>query len=91
MTIDVGETIVDQDIYGHPVGVHYKGSDTYKTKLGAFCTLGTYAMIFFNLTVLIIAFNDGSKRDEKFLESIFDRFTSDQFNLQDQNMELVLF
>ena len=83
MTIDIGEKIVDQDVYGHPVGVHYKGSDTFKTKLGAFCTLGTYVMIFFNLTVLMVAYMDDSRREEKFLESLFDRFKSDQFNLQD--------
>ena len=77
MTIDIGEKIIVQDVYGHPVGVHYKGSDTYKTRLGAFCTLATYALIFFNLTVLIVAFMNESKRDEKFLESLFDRFKSE--------------
>ena len=58
MKFDIGEKIVNQDVYGHPVVVHYKGSDKYKTKMGAFCTLVTYAMVFFNVTVLIVAFFD---------------------------------
>ena len=91
MAIKFGEKVVDWDVYGHPVGVHYKGSDTYKTKLGAFCTLVAYALMFFNLTVLIVAYMDESKRDEKYLESLLDRFKSDKFNFQDQNMELTLF
>lgn len=83
MTIDIGEKLVDQDVYGHPVGVHYKGSDTYKTRLGAFCTLATYVLVFFNFTVLIVAFMDESRRDEKYLESLFDKFKSEKFNLKD--------
>ena len=33
------------DMYGHPVGVNYKGSDAYKTRLGALVTLLTYLLI----------------------------------------------
>jgi len=32
-------------MYGHPVGVNYKGSDVYKTRLGALLTLLTYLVI----------------------------------------------
>ena len=53
--------LVDFDIYGHPIGVHFKGSDMFKTKLGALLTLMTYILIIFNLTTLIISFFDNSR------------------------------
>ena len=49
------------DIYGHAVGVHYKGSDTFKTRMGALCTFITYALMTVNLITLISAFLDGSQ------------------------------
>ena len=36
------------DFYGHPVGVHYRGSGTYKTKLGALCSLITVVLVLIN-------------------------------------------
>ena len=47
MPVALAQKLVDQDIYGHQVGVHYKGSDTYKTKLGALFTVATYVLIGF--------------------------------------------
>lgn len=56
--------LVDRDFYGHPVTVQYKGSSVYNTKVGAFFTLMTYALILFNLITLIQAFFDGSRQQE---------------------------
>ena len=55
------EIFKDVDIFGHPIRINYKGSDTYKTKLGAFVTLLTYALILFNTITLTQAFIDHSK------------------------------
>ena len=33
------------DIYGEPVGVNFKGSNTYQTKMGATATLISYLLI----------------------------------------------
>ena len=54
--------LVGQDIYGHPISVLYRGSDYYKTRLGAFFTLATYVLIAINTIQLIVAFNNGSKQ-----------------------------
>ena len=59
------QIIVDRDIYGHNIGVHYKGSDSFKTRLGAFITLITYLLISYNSERLLVAFKDGSKQEEK--------------------------
>ena len=36
------------DFYGHSVGVHYRGSGTYKTKFGALCSLLTVVLVLMN-------------------------------------------
>ena len=50
------QVIQSQDIYGHAIGVHYKGEDKFKTYLGSFCTLAVYVLMFVNLTTLIVSF-----------------------------------
>ena len=47
------DKLVDQDIYGHKIGINYKGSGAYKTKLGACFTLATYVLMGINLVTLI--------------------------------------
>ena len=81
---------VDLDIYGHPVGVHFKGSNKFKTKLGTFMTLVTYALILFNLGSLIIAFFDSSKQKENVQEKVIDSIDSGPFTLAENNIEFTL-
>lgn len=40
----IGAWVHDLDIFGHPVTVFYKGSDTYKTRLGVLCTFAVYTL-----------------------------------------------
>ena len=61
MTSKFEEFIVGQDIFGHVIGVNYKGRGTFQTRLGAFCTFLTYMAILINFLSVIIAFNNGSK------------------------------
>ena len=56
--------LVGQDIYGHPIGVNYQGSDKFKTVLGALCTLLTNAFILITFITLFGAFLDHSKQEE---------------------------
>ena len=55
---EIGAWVKDYDIFGHPVTVFYKGTDTYKTKLGLLCTLGvwflTLSYTFIQLTELMV-------------------------------------
>ena len=53
-------TIVDQDIFGQPIGVHYRGRDAFKTFLGSLCTLASYVLITVYFVTLIKGFLDGS-------------------------------
>ena len=53
--------LINQDVLGTPIGVHYKGQDSFKTGLGALCTLATYVLILVNSAQLLIAFENGSE------------------------------
>ena len=68
------ELFKDVDIFGHPIKINYRGSDTYKTKLGAFVTLLTYALIIFNTITLIQAFLDHSNQEENNQFERYDRY-----------------
>ena len=63
------------DMYGHVIGVTYRGRDAYKTRLGALVTLVTYILMTINAVSLFIAYQDGSKQEEKVQSTKFDRTT----------------
>ena len=52
---------VDLDMYGHKIGVSYRGREAYKTRLGAFVTLATYILMTVNALSLLTAFIIGEK------------------------------
>ena len=41
-----------KDIFGHPIQVNYLGDQTYKTNLGAVCTLVIYTLAVLNIVTL---------------------------------------
>ena len=65
MTTKLEQFLVSQDIFGHAVGVNYKGSSTFQTRIGALCTFSAYLLMIVNVVNLMIAFNDGSRQEEK--------------------------
>ena len=52
--------LVRLDIFGHNVGVHYKGEDAYKTKFGGLLTLVTYVLVIIQTLNLFTDFFDNS-------------------------------
>ena len=70
----LSEFLVGQDMYGQPVSVLYRGSDFYRTKVGAFFTMATYALMLFNLAALLQGFFDGSRQKQSQNSGFFDRF-----------------
>ena len=40
-----GMLLAALDIFGHNVGVQYRGQETYKTKFGGLLTLATYVLV----------------------------------------------
>ena len=78
-------------MYGHVIGVHYKGRGSYQTRLGAFLTLATYVLMIVNFVTLIVAFQDGSKQDEKFQSEKIDMLLADAVKLADNDIEINAF
>ena len=85
------QLVVDQDIYGHKIGVHYRGSDSFKTRFGAFTTLVTYVFIAINLKSLFLAFKHGTKQDEKNQSYYVDRFFDDALKFEENDLDLSVF
>ena len=52
------------DLYAHPVGVNYRGSETYGTILGSVCSLLTLVLVCINAAKLIGSFADHSDQSE---------------------------
>ena len=61
-------------MFGQPITVNYRGSDVFRTKLGAILSFTTYALMLFNLVNLVQSFFDGSKQIESQRTEKFDRF-----------------
>lgn len=56
----IGGILSKIDIYGHAIGVHYRGSGKYTTRLGGFLTLVTFTLICINSLELFTKFADHS-------------------------------
>ena len=52
------------DIFGHKVGVKYRGEEAFKTRLGALLTVGTFVLIMINAQNLLVQFSDHSAQTE---------------------------
>ena len=75
------QMFVNLDMYGHAIGVTYRGGGTYKTRCGALVTLITYVLMSVNTLSLLIAFNDGSKQETTVQSTKFDPSLSDEINV----------
>ena len=81
--------ITSFDIFGHPVRVNYKGKDTFKTRLGAFCTVSMYVLTVLSLTTLITAFADNSKLETSTQVSTYDPFLEPAYSFSENQAEIM--
>ena len=86
----LSDFIVSFDIFGHPVGVNYKGEDTFKTRVGAFCTIAMYVLTVLSLTSLITAFADNSKLETSTQRFTFDPFFEPAFSFSENQAEIAI-
>ena len=73
--------MLDRDIYGYKIEVHYKGKSSYNTWLGLICTIIVYGIVFQSILVLGTAFLDFSRQEEKVRIEKFERHKSEPYNL----------
>ena len=83
MGFNFKEWIISTDMFGSPVVVNYKGSDVYQTKLGAFFSLATYALMIINLVSLLQDFFNNSRQSESQQTKKFDTYFGESYSLQE--------
>ena len=87
----IGAFLKQRDMYGYAINVHYRGSSTYQTWMGVFCTFLTYSVILYNVTIFTEAYLDHSKQEEKSDVQIVDRYFDDElYNLKENHFEIQL-
>ena len=86
----LSDLIVSIDIFGHPVGVNYKGEESFRTRLGAFCTVAFYVLTILSLTTLITAFTDNSKLETNTEKSYFDPFTEPAYSFDEYQSNIII-
>ena len=84
------QLLVQQDIYGHAFGLHYKGTDSYRTRVGAIVTIITYAFALIYLVQRITEFNDKSTQVENVNTVMIDMFDDPPHLLEDESFHLKL-
>ena len=82
--------LINQDIYGHVIGVHYKGSGTFNTGLGGLCTIITYLLIIFNLFILGEGLIDQSLQSESTQVNSYDNFNTEKYQFDENDLDIVL-
>ena len=79
------------DMFGHPISVNYKGSDSYPTFVGTFVSIVIMVLMAINFLTLTSEFMTGRKQDEKTSFEQFNRYTSDKYYFQTNDFEIAAF
>ena len=82
--------LVNQDIYGHVIGVHFKGRGSFNTSLGGLCTMATYVLIAMNFKVLFEGLLDQSLQGETVQVNSYDNFDTDKYLFSENDLEFIL-
>ena len=86
----LSKALIRQDLYGHSIGVHYKGSGTYQTRLGGVCTIATYVLIFINFLNLITGLIDHSLQEESTSKTTYENYETERYTFSENDFELML-
>ena len=86
-----GRFLKNQDMFGHTIGVHYRGDSAYKTRLGALVTFATYFLMLIYLSKLSADFFDGSNQEEKGQRIKIDLFNEGPVILAENYFEIATF
>ena len=73
--------LVNRDVFGQPITVLYKGSQTYKTKIGALCTVLVTVLVLVNTVMLAEGYISQSRQAENGQVISYDRFGAGKFYL----------
>ena len=81
--------IKSQDIYGHGIGIQYRGQDSHKTGLGALLTIFSYVLVSVYLAARVQEFFDNSSQIEQVNKKSVDLFDEPVINLNESHFSLI--
>ena len=84
------ELFESQDIYGRGIGLHYRGKDSYQTRIGACVSFITYGLIIANLVIRITEFIDKSTQIESVQEIKVNLLEDEPHLFTDNNFDVAL-
>ena len=90
MTFSLSQFIRGRDIFGHKIGVNFRGNETFQTLLGSLFTLTFYTFAAINFVQLSTAFMDGSKQTSSSYFSHFERYDREPYDLDENQVEIYL-
>ena len=79
-----GKIMTWLDLYGHGIGVTYRGDTFFKTKLGGFFSLVTYVLVIINTLNLIQAYAKKSDQVENYQATKQRTSSVEPFNVQSE-------
>ena len=78
--------LVNRDVFGQPISVQYKGSSSYKTKVGALCTIIITVIMIINTAILVQGYTSQSQQKETSKTIFYDRFKAGKFYLKENSV-----
>ena len=78
------------DIFGHKVGVKYRGEEAFKTRLGALLTVGTFVLIMINAQNLLVQFSDHSAQTEVINPTKVDSNKEEPVDLRQEGFDIAV-
>ena len=82
-TFSLSQFIRARDIFGHKIGVNFRGKETFQTLVGSFFTLVFYTFVAINFVQLSTGYIDGSKQTYSSYFSYFNRFHREPYDLRE--------
>ena len=86
----IKEFVLDRDIYGHKIELHFQGKSSYNTWLGLICTLLIQGIVLQSIIVLGTDFINFGRQNQNVDAEKFDRNSSEPFNLHDNGVKIYL-
>ena len=85
-----GKFLKKFDIYGSPVGLHYRGNGTYTTALGGVLSLITFTLICINTVDIITQYFDHSAQTEQSSSIQMDLYDMEPIYLNESMLDIIV-
>ena len=85
-----GHFLLSRDIFGQHISVLYRGSDVYRTRLGAFLSILTYLIVLLNGIFLVQDYFGTERQSETQQTRLQDLYKAGPYRLDQNNFTLTV-